>query len=134
MSKLIDVFNAIIPLVDRYNSELYDTPNIVGDKTDTIYSDPESGVKVNHCWSWGYFDVIGLSKVEFEALEALVKIVLDIKEDASHAYMCEAGKNLIMDKDTNLPIVFSSIKSLDKYLHRNNYMEGEYTVIGIPIM
>lgn len=134
MSKLIDVFNAIIPLVDHYNAELYDTPNIAGDRTDTIYSDPESGVKVNHCWSCGYFDVIGLPKVEFEALKALVRVVLDIKEDASHAYMCKVGKNLIMDEGTNLPIVFSSIERVNKYMHCNNYMEGEYTIIGIPII
>lgn len=46
---------------------IFDTRNIVGDETLTIYEG--NGLTIDICFNYSYFEVFGLSDVEFEELE-----------------------------------------------------------------
>jgi hypothetical protein len=45
---------------------LFNTRNVVGDVMANIYN--ENGLIVDICYYWGYFEVFGLSDVEFSEL------------------------------------------------------------------
>lgn len=46
---------------------IFDSQNIVGDETRTIYEG--KGLTIDICFSWSYFEVFGLSGAEFEELK-----------------------------------------------------------------
>ena len=46
---------------------IFDCRNSVGDQMETIYD--ESGVRIEICRDWGYFEVFGLTDEEFAEVE-----------------------------------------------------------------
>ena len=46
---------------------IFDSHNIVGDWMTNIYND--NGIAIDICYEWSYFEVFGLSKIEFNELE-----------------------------------------------------------------
>jgi len=49
------------------NCGIYDCRNIVGDPMINIYN--ANGLIIDICYHYSYFEVFGLSKIEFEELE-----------------------------------------------------------------
>lgn len=58
---------------------LFNTPNWVGDEMERLYDD--DGLTVLASWSFGYFEVFGLSKSEFEELTVYYNNLCAHKED-----------------------------------------------------
>lgn len=50
------------------NCGIFDSRNLVGDKMDNIYEDNELTIDI--CYDWEYFEVFGLSDLEFSELES----------------------------------------------------------------
>ena len=58
-------------IIRKYYNEadcgIFNTRNIIGDAMTTIYVDEDLTIDI--CYSYAYFEVFGLSDVEFEELE-----------------------------------------------------------------
>ena len=67
MSKRLDKAKKVIK--DNFSSAdcgLFDSRNVVGDRTVTVYKDDD--IQIDICYYWSYFEVFGLSDKEFTEL------------------------------------------------------------------
>lgn len=58
---------------------IFNTPNWVGDKMDTIYD--KKTLLIQICWEYGYFEVFGLTEEEFTKLEQFYENLKEISEE-----------------------------------------------------
>lgn len=49
--------------------QMFDTKNVVGDHMETIYE--EDGITVDYCCGWGYIEIFGVSKEDFDYIEKI---------------------------------------------------------------
>ena len=67
------IIKTYIPLAD---CGIFNTRNIVGDPTETIYR--KDGVTIDICVRYSYFEVFGLSRKEYDELKAYYKEVNEL--------------------------------------------------------
>lgn len=75
MSKVEKVKQVIKDHIDDARYGIFDCRNCVGDSMTTIYVD--SGVQVDICYFWGYFEVFGLTDDEFKKVEEYYDTLLE---------------------------------------------------------
>ena len=54
---------------------IFNSRNIVGDEMDNIYEDDELSIDI--CYGWEYFEVFGLSDLEFDILRSYYNELLE---------------------------------------------------------
>ena len=67
MSKRLKEIEEFIKKEFENGIQAFDTENIVGDETCTIYK--RNGVQIDWCMHYDYIEIFGLSGKEFEELE-----------------------------------------------------------------
>ena len=68
MTKLEKAKQIIKENLEEATCGIFDSKNIIGDHMVNIYSSEELIIDI--CYSWGYFEIFGLSRLEFENLES----------------------------------------------------------------
>lgn len=56
---------------------IFDTQNLVDGETVTVYADAATGLIIDICYLYGYFEVFGLSDEEFTTLKNYYKSLVE---------------------------------------------------------
>lgn len=76
MGKLDTAKRVIKENIDDARYGIFNTRNILGDPMDNIYHD-DSGLRIDICYEYSYFEVFGLTEEEFTELSYYYEELLE---------------------------------------------------------